>query len=294
MPGVFYYTVPYIPEGFSKEKTFSAVNYDVDDDFLNTLGVDIIKGRGFSKEFKNDRDNSVILNETAVKLFGWEDPIGKKLNGEDDEQTWSVIGVVEDFHCRSLHDEIDPMVFSNFPHFHYMALRIKPENLDHTLIQIKNTWDRFEPGRTFDYMFMDEKINSLYNSEAKMERIVQVFTLLAVIISCLGIFGFISYMTEQRTKEIGIRKTFGASAFNIVNIFVKNLAVWVIIANILAFPIGYYIINRWLDNFAYRINVGWKIFILSGLTAFMIALFTVVFQTVKAAAANPVDSLRDE
>ncbi|MFC1725710.1 ABC transporter permease [candidate division KSB1 bacterium] len=294
IPGEFYYTLPFVPEGLPLEKSFKAIRYDVEDNFLNTLGINIISGRGFLKEFKNDRDHSFIINETAAKLCGWENPVGKKLKGEDGAQTWTVVGVAEDFNARSLHDEMDPIVFSNFPHFHYIVIRIKPENINNTLTQIKNVWDRFEPAHPFEYMFMDEKIDNLYNSEVKLERIVRVFTLLAVIISCLGIFGFISYITEQRTKEIGIRKTFGASAFNIVNIFVKNLAVWVIIANILAFPIGYYITNRWLENFAYRINVGWKIFILSGLTAFMLAMLTVVFQTVRAAAANPVDSLRDE
>ncbi|MCP4727018.1 MAG: FtsX-like permease family protein [bacterium] len=294
LPGSQVYLHEMTPDAVPDNRTISTVRYEVCDDFLKTMEIDIVKGRGFLKEFPKDRDNSVIINETAAKLIGWEDPIGKKLKTEDGEQEWSVVGVMKDIHSRSLHHEIDPMMFLNFPHSHFMLVRIKPDNIDNAISRINAIWDKLEPEHTFEYGFVEDRINNMYNSEAKLSRIIQIFVFLAISISCLGIFGFISYMIEQRTKEIGIRKTFGATEFSIVNIFVKNLATWIVMANILAFPLGYFIMNKWLETYAYRIEIGWEIFILSGLSAFALALITIMFQTIKAACARPVDTLRYE
>ncbi len=294
LPGGYYALSKLNPEGLSEQKTINAVLYDVSDDYLKTLEIEIIEGRRFTKEFPADRDNSVIINETAAKMIGWEEPIGKKIKTENGDKSWTVVGIMKDIHCRSLHHKIDPLVITNFPHSHYMMLRIKSENFENTLAGIESIWDRMEPNHPFEYSFLEDRISSMYNSEEKAGKIVQIFAILAIIISSLGIFGFVSYMIEQRTKEIGIRKTFGATEMSIACIFVKNLAVWIVIASVFAIPIGYFIVNRWLESYAYRINVGWEIFLLSGLSAFMLALVTILFQTIKAACAKPVETLRYE
>ncbi|MFC1724414.1 ABC transporter permease, partial [candidate division KSB1 bacterium] len=284
---------PYMLEGIPGEKKIDMGRYNIENDFLNAMETDMIVSTGFPDEFKNGKDNSAVISESAAKLIGVQDPIGKILRDERGGR-WKILGISKDFHCRSLHHNIDPVIFTNTEHYHYMIIRLKSGNIRNTLAEVKNVWDKFEPDHPFVFTFMDDKINSLYKNETNLGRIIQFFTILAVIISCLGIYGFISYITELRTKEIGIRKTFGATVISIVNMFVKNLAVWVISASIFAFPIGYFILNNWLRNFAYRIDLGLKIFAVSALSAFFVAFLTVIYQTIKAAIANPVDSLRNE
>ena len=296
LPGTNYYRHELKPEGFPENQYLSMEGYCVDENFLNTLGIKLIEGRGFSKEFLSDAENAVIINETAVKQIGWKEPIGKKINEEHrgGVNTYHVIGVVKDFHTRSMHYQIEPLYLYLFADYHTLAVRIKPENTALTMGLIEEKWKKFEPEHPFEYIFVDDIFDNLYKTEMQMGKIMRIFTLLAIFIGCLGLFGLVSYVTEQRTKEIGIRKVFGAAANNIVSLITKGFIIWVIIASFIACPLSYFVMDKWLQNFAYRINIGVWMFLLAGFFAFIITLLTVSYQTVKSARAKPVDSLRYE
>jgi len=284
----------YVPVGGPENQSIIMEYYPIDDGFLNTLGIDIIEGRGFSKEFLSD-NNAVIINETAVKKFGWKNPIGKKIRQKYySSEEYYVIGVVRDFYSRSLHHLIDPVIFYKNTDYHTLVIRFKPENITHTMKLIREKWNEFEPGYPFEYSFLEDRFDNLYKTEVQIGRIIQIFTLLAVFISCLGLFGLVSFITEQRTKEIGIRKTIGASTANISALLTKELTKWILLANLFAWPAAYFMINYWLRNFAYKISIGWEIFLISGSIAFLITFITVSHRVLKATYSNPVDSLRYE
>lgn len=296
VPGTNYYQNQYIPEDFPKNQYLNMESYNADENFLNTLGIKIVEGRGFSREFSGDAENAVIINKTAVKQAGWTEPVGKKISRQlgSGLKTYQVIGVIEDFHTRSLHYQIEPLFLSNFPDFHNLAVRIKPENITHTMKLIEEKWKKFEPDHPFEYIFADDIFDNLYKTEKQMGKIIRIFTMLAIFIGCLGLFGLVSYVTEQRTKEIGIRKVFGAASKNIVILITKGFMKWVILASIIASPVSYFALDNWLRNFAYRINIGIWMFLLAGFSAFTITILTVSYQTVKSAIAKPIDAIRYE
>lgn len=294
LPSLYYRPLRFVLTGEANNQPVSMIHYIVEENFINTLGIEIASGRGFSEDFRSDRNNSIVINEAAAELFDSVNPIGQTIKRENRDIEYTVVGVMKDIHSRSLHHELDPMFFSITTHYHYTVIKLKPNNIENTLSEIKSVWKRFEEVHPFEYRFIDEMVNDLYTNEQQLERIVQIFTLLAISISCLGVLGFVSYMIQQRVKEIGIRKTLGASVYDIVGIFVKNLAVWIVISSILAVPLGYYCMNIWLDSFSYKILLDWKLFFVSGFTAFIIALMTVTVQTIRAALLNPVNCLRDE
>jgi len=296
VPGTRYYQGQFIPDGFLESETFNMEEYFIDDNFLATFGIELVEGRGFSKEFLSDTDNAVILNISAVNQFGWTNPIGKKIKmiGRSETREYYIVGVVKDIHSRTLHNTIEPLIFFNSSHFHNLTLRLKPENMTQTIKSIQAIWNDFEPFHPFEYSFLDENLDRQYKTEVVMGKVIQIFTFLAICIGCLGLFGLMLFITQQRTKEIGIRKTVGASTTNVAALLMKESIKWVLLGNIIAWPIAYFAVNRWLESFAYRIDIGLDIFIFSGTLALIIAIFTVGYQALKAATANPVEALKYE
>ena len=268
---------------------FAAVDYD----YFKTFQMDFVEGRSFSRDFTTDEQN-YIINEAAVRFTKMESPIGKLFS------IWTregrIIGVVKDFHSRSLHDEIRPVVFTlttNWPH-NYIFVRTNPERVQSSLRSMEATWKQFAAGYPFEYDFLDDIFNRQYQTDQRMGQVINDFTFLAIFISCLGLFGLASYMAERRTKEIGIRKVLGASVSSVVLMFSKDFTKWVIAANVIALPIAWYVASRWMQNYAYRISISWWLYLLSGGLALTIALLTVGYQSLKSAFANPADSIRYE
>ena len=268
----------------------------IDHDFIQTFEIELVAGRDFSRDFVTDAKQAFIINEAAVKKTGWNSPIGKRVTRFYPEFVQgSVIGVIKDFHLESLYKTIKPLVLLIDPEgFQYLSVRIRPNDIPGTLDFIKKKWTEFSPNRPFEYFFLDNYFDKLYKAEEKLGQIFGYFTFLAIFIACLGLFGLASFATEQRTKEIGIRKVLGASIVGIVLLLSKDFTKLVIVSNLIAWPIAYYAMNRWLQDFAYRINIGVGTFLLAGAIALIIALLTVGFQAVKAALANPVEALRYE
>lgn len=280
-------------EGKNPEEKILMQGVDVDYDFFETFGMQLAEGRGFSREFAADETSSVILNETAINIMGLSSPIGKRFSIGDWQGT--IVGVVQDYNFKSLHNKIEPLILAMVnPQLNFMFVRIKSQNIPDTLKFLKSQWERYNPQFTFEYGFVDTLLGNLYANEEKVRTLFNYFTFLAIFISCLGLFGLAFYLTEQRTKEIGVRRVLGASVPKIVTMLSKEFLKWVLIANIIAWPLAYYFMDKWLQNFAYRTGLKIGTFLLSGTLAFMIALLTVSYQTIKAASANPVDSLRYE
>ncbi|MCK4346128.1 MAG: FtsX-like permease family protein [Bacteroidales bacterium] len=285
----------YRPEGAQDDegRIIEIQTFCVDHDFVKTFGIELAAGRDFSKNFATDATEALIVNETAARQLGWESVIGKKLESGMPNNT--IIGVVKDFHFRSLHHKIEPVVlYDSGEWLEFISVRIRPDRISDTLGFLKHTWHEFAPNRPFEYFFLDDSFDKLYKAEDKLGNIFGSFTFLAIFIACLGLFGLASFATEKRTKEIGIRKVLGASISNIVIMLIKEFIVLIIIASVIAYPIAHYVINKWLQNFAYRINVGLATFLVSVVIALIITLITVGSQAVRAARANPVDSLRYE
>jgi putative ABC transport system permease protein len=270
-----------------------------DFDYLDTLQMEMIAGRYFSKDRPADK-NSVIINETAAKALGIEDPVEKRLIrgslASRGSEFFTIIGIVKDFHFESLHRKIRPLAMYLLPaeDARYVSVRIRPENIPQTLALIRNKWNTFVPGQPFEYFFLDDDFDRLYKAEKKVGQIFSTFAILAVLVACLGLFGLASFTAEQRTKEIGIRKVLGATVPNIVTLLTKEFSKWILLANIVAWPIAYFAMNRWLQNFAYRISIGPGMFFLAAFIALLIALFTVSYKAIKAAIANPKDALKYE
>jgi ABC-type antimicrobial peptide transport system permease subunit len=270
----------------------------VDYDFIPMLELELLAGRNFSKEYSSDATQAYIVNEEAIKKMGIQDPVGKEFSYGKRKGT--IIGVMKNAHFRSLHMEIEPHVFffmenvSEATEYGVVLIKINGNKTEDALAQIQSVWGNINPISPFEYHFLDQKYDSLYRKENRIGTILNVFTLFAIVISCLGLFGLASFLTEQRTNEIGIRKVLGASESGIVFMLSKQFAKWVLIANLFAWPAAYFIMSEWLKSFAYRINIGIGVFVLSGMLAVGVALFTVSFQALRAARANPIDSLRYE
>jgi len=265
----------------------------VDYDYLKTFDLKIVQGRFFSKEYSTDVSDAYVINEAAVKAMELDSPINKELKIWD--RKGKIIGVVKDYHFESLHSEIIPMAMRIRPDsLVSLCIRINPNNISAALSFIEGRWKKIYPEYPFEYRFLDDTIRSQYHSEEAVGRICKYFTFLAISISCLGLFGLALYTTEQRTKEIGIRKVLGASIPKLVLLLSKEFIKWVLVANIIAWPVAWYIMSKWLQNFAYKTDIGVWTFLLSGILALVISLATVSYQTIKTAIANPVDSLRYE
>jgi len=299
IPGEFPDNTPFIPEGFSEKQAQIMESINVDHDFIPTLGMEIVAGRDFSAEFKTDREEAAIINETAAKKFGWDDPVGKTIKAPTSVAfewgTRRIIGVVKDFHLASLHKAIGPLYISNRPgYLNSIVIKISSENSVHTIDLLREKWREIQPNRPLEYYFLGDSFDSQYDAEERLSDLVASFAGLAIFIACLGLFGMASFAAEQRTKEIGIRKVLGASVPGIVTLLSKDFLKIVGIANIVAWPMAYFIMKRWLQGFAYRTSIELGVFILAGFLALTIALITVSYQGIRAAIANPADSLRYE
>ena len=280
------------------DEQFDLISYMVDENFIGTMGIKLEEGRGFAKDYSTDSE-SIILNESAVKSFGLKKPIGKIINYPS-RGNYKIIGVIKDFNFASLHSAITPFALFHTSSKSYqipesfIIIRVPLNNFQQNIDAIHKEWDSFAPGSPFEYKFLDESFVQAYLSDQRLGKIFFVFSFLTIFIACIGLFGLVSFSSKQRTKEIGIRKVLGASVPSIVGLLTKNFLILVLVANIIAYPIAYYFMNTWLENFAYRINMGVLPFVVAGCTAFLIAVATVIFQAIKAAISNPVESLRYE
>jgi putative ABC transport system permease protein len=261
-----------------------------------------VAGRLFSEEFPGDTNYRVILNECAVKEIGFSSPqdaVNKKVyfDSQGTQYGWEIIGVVKDFHFEDLHLPITPYSYQlNNPNnqFNYILVHAKPGDLSKLLTLMEKSWHKLNPGEPFEYSFLDDDFQKNYLTEIRLSSIVSYFTLIAIIICCLGLFGLATFSAEQRIKEIGVRKVLGASVTGIVALLSKDFLKLVLIAIVIASPLAWYVMHKWLQDFAYRIDMDWWIFVLAGIIATLIAFVTISFQAIKTANSNPVKSLRTE
>ena len=289
----------WFPEGqMTNENAVSMQTWGIDHDYIKTLGMEIIKGRDFSKQLATDSAN-VIINESAARLFGYQDPIGKTISTYEDLATkkvanYTVIGVVKNFHYESLRQNVGALCMLLQPANSTISFRIKTDNVAPVISGIESLWKKMAPGEAFSYSFLNEDFNNMYRTEQRVGKIFISFAVFAIFIACLGLFGLATYAAEQRTKEIGIRKVLGASVANVAGMLSKDFLRLVLIAAVFAFPLSWWAMHKWLEDFAFRIDIGWWVFMLAGLVALLIALVTVSFQAIRAAVSNPVKSLRTE
>ncbi|MCG8607821.1 ABC transporter permease [bacterium] len=267
----------------------------VDDNFLRTYDIELVAGRDFSAEMQTDRTSAFIINEDTAKQLGWRNPLGKELKWGVTQKTGTVIGVVDDFHFRSLYHRIEPLVLHIEPiWFRHISVRTASEDFSRTLKRLEEVWHQFSPNYPFDYFFLDENIERLYAKEEQFNRIISSSSAIAIFIACLGLFGLSAFTTEQRTKEIGVRKVLGASISSILILLCRDFLKLVLIAFAVAIPLAYIAMNRWLQDFVYRIEISVNSFVLAGSFAILLALATVSYQSIKSAMADPVETLRYE
>ncbi|MCB0291728.1 MAG: ABC transporter permease [Calditrichaeota bacterium] len=289
--------------GVALEDMINLMYYQVSHDYIPTLGMEMAAGRNFSHDFPADTLGGYIINEAAVREIGWaspEDAVGRDFGKvtEINPLTFGegkIIGVVKDFHFKSLRQEIEPLVLELNPRAkRNIFVRIRPENIPATLAFLEQKTEEFSPTYPFTYFFQDEYFDSLYRSEDRLQEIFGYFTFLAIFIACLGLFGLASFTAEQRTREIGVRKVLGAGLGSIAGLLSREFLKWVLLANLIAWPVAWYLMRGWLENFAYRTELGWLPFVLAGAAALLIALLTVSYQAVKAGLVDPVKALRYE
>ncbi len=283
------------PDGDRTKEQTIRIN-EVDNSFFETFDIPVLRGRAFSADVASDTSQAIILNETAVRLLGWEDdPIGKQIVSSSGNRSLTVIGVVKDYHSLTLREEIAPMGFvGRWELFVWLALRIRPENTAQTLSFLETQWKHFVPEASFRYMFLDEIIQWYYFNERLTGKMLGVFSLLAIFVACLGLFGLAAFMVQSRTKEIGVRKVLGASTSHLVMLLSREFILLILLANLIAWPIAYYLMRDWLSGFAYQTGLNVLPFIVSAIMALIIAFGTVSMQAIRAARSNPIDALRDE
>lgn len=286
------------PAGAASDESWQVQTYFCDYDFTETMGMELAAGRDFSREFGADTLQGFLINETAAKAFGWNDPddaISKEIQFAGSPRRFQVIGVVRDFHSQSLREKIMPAIIGYNSNIHFFAfVRIRPGNIPQTIATLRENWQQLVPGYTFDYSFLDNDFDKLYKSEDILGKLLGSFSLLTIFIACLGLFGLASFMADQRTKEIGVRKVLGASVKSIVFLLSKEFTKLVAFAFIVAIPVAWFAMEGWLDDFVYRIAITPQTFVLAGILALLIAWLTVSYQSIKASLANPVDALKYE
>lgn len=296
-PGGFHDNYGFEAEGHPGEKLMFNTEF-ADFEYVKTLGLKIIAGRDFSPDYITDSTNSVLINRTAAAQLGYspQQAVGKWIkNLMQDSVRRTIVGVIEDYHFTSLKTAIAPLVVSTKKDDRRLALiRLRTANLPASIARIKKSYTAAAPDFPFEYDFLDERFNKLYKAEVKQETLLSVFSMIAICIACLGLFGLASFTALKRTKEIGVRKVLGSTVENIVLLLSKDLLKPVLLGTIIAIPTGYWVMQKWLQNFVYRTDIQWWLFLVAGLTAVFIALLTVIVQAVKAALVNPVKSLRTE
>jgi putative ABC transport system permease protein len=288
------------------KKEYAANVFIGDHDYVKTLGMRIIAGRDFSREMSTDVTQAFLINETAVKEWGFGSPeaaIGQPIywnewapvDSTQPVKKGKIIGVIQDFHAKSLHEKVAASAIHLYPQVTFaVAAKLKASDIQSTLAFINNKWNRFVTAYPLEYKFMDESYAAMYKSEEKLSDLLWIFTLMAISIGCMGLFGLAAFSSEQRTKEIGIRKVLGANVFNIIGLLSKTFLVLVGISALIAFPVAWWAMNNWLEDFPYRVAVSWWVFAIAIVAALMIAFLTVSFQSIKVATTNPVKSLRTE
>ncbi len=286
----------FAPEGFSYDQMKEMDAVSVDSDFVPTMEIEMAAGRNFRSGQATENEQAILINQTAARQFGWTDAVGKTIT----ELTQglpkkTIVGVMKDFHQRNLYNPIEPLYIENDPEkFAYVLVKIRPGHVSEAMGFLRKKWKEIDSSNTFDHWFLDEGFEEHYGVMRKLGNLLLSFTLLAVIIACLGLFGLAAFTAEQRTREIGIRKALGASVSDIVLLLSKAFAKWVLLANVIAWPLAYLVSQDWVEDYPYRIAVKPAFFVAAGLAALIIALATVSWQAVKAARANPVDALRYE
>ncbi len=301
LPSVGIHKSIFLPEGFAQEDAQTMDNLSIDANFLAALDMKLASGRNFSPDLASDSSAACMINITAARRFGWDEPIGKKFHfnnmpGSDEEPyTISVIGVIEDFHMASLHEQIEPLFVQYDPsEWHTLTLKLNPANTSTTLQRLQEKWQTLVPDRPFDYIFLDDRLEESYQQEQELKQLSTSFSLLAIFIGCLGLFGMSSFTATNRTKEIGIRKVLGASVPAIVRLLSVETIILILLASLIAYPIAWYAMDNWLDTFAFRVSFNWLVPVLITAGTLLLAIVTVSYQSIKAALANPIKSLRYE
>ncbi|MFC2156851.1 FtsX-like permease family protein [Acidobacteriota bacterium] len=279
-------------DGKPENVQVSCLYGQIDDRFIDFYQMKLVEGEVVQGRFNPQKGLYAYINQSALKAFEWKEAVGKRFSFLGDE--WTVAGVIQDFHSASLHEPISPVILLYAPVGNNISVRIDARNMNAAMAHIEKVWKRFLPAFPFNYSFLDEDISRMYRSEQRVGQIFSSFTLLSIFIACLGLIGLASFMAETRTKEIGIRKVLGASVTSIVIMLSKEFFKWVLISNLIAWPIAYFVLNQVLQDFAYRVNIWLFPFFISALLALIIAMITVSFQSIKAAISNPVNSLRFE
>ncbi len=293
VPGQGFNAYGIIPEGHNAEEHMLASEFETDANFASTYNIQLTQGRYFSPVMPTDTTESIVINEAMANMLGWKNAVGKQFELYH-LRKGKVIGVMKDFNFASLRKKVEPLAVVLTDNPLYVSVKLKAGTFPSSLAYMQKTWKQFSTDHPFDYFFLDEQLNHFYESDVKLLHVLNIFAVLAIFIACIGLFGLSIYTAKQRTKEIGIRKVLGASVTGIVGMLSKDFVKLVLIAAVIAFPVSWWAMNTWLQDFAFRINISWSIFVIAGLVSVLIALITISFQAVKAAIANPVKSLRTE
>jgi len=295
VPGQDMMSFQILPEGKPDNVEYGSSTIRVSDvNFSKTYGLELLEGRYFSDKFPTDKANGLVINQTLADQLGWKDPVGKKLDIKGEVENGKVIGVVKDFHMNSLHHKIGPIVFYFNPRAKTTSVKVKAADISSTLSFIKNTWKKFDSEYPFDYRFLDKSFAQLYQSDLKMMNIFGIFSGFAIFVACLGLFGLIAYSSERRKKEIGIRKVLGANSKGIVMLLSKEFLLIIGISTLISWPVTYYLMNNWLQDFAYRISLNIWMFLIAGIISLAIAFLTMLYQALKVASSNPAKVLKYE
>ncbi|OGU36306.1 MAG: hypothetical protein A2068_04375 [Ignavibacteria bacterium GWB2_35_6b] len=295
VPGLGTYSGGIKPEGKSDEEDWTCEMFRIDDfDLLDVFDMKMAQGRFFSKYFPSDSSTGIVINETLAKYLGWQNPIGKKLDIPGDIENGKVIGVIKDFNMSSLYQPVNPLVIFYQPNAQNVVLKLNAANINSTIDFIKNKWETFAAGYPFEYKFLDEAFEQMYVSDLKMRNMFSLFAGFAIFVSCLGLIGLVSYSSQLRAKEIGIRKVLGSSSGNIVFLLSKEFITIVAVSIIISLPVSYYLMNDWLQSFAYRMELNFISFLFAGIISSLPALIVLVMLTLRAANINPVVSLKNE
>ncbi len=279
-------------EGKDDDEIVSFSFISVDPDFVETTNMQILEGRDFSKDFAAD-SGRFIINEEAKKFLGFEEPVGHYFLSDSDRI--DIIGVVNDFHSLPLTHKIEPLILNIWPEFYTLALiRVLPGNFQEAVDHIEKIWNKIVPGFPFEYGFLDERIDRQYRSELRVGMLALAFTILAILITCIGLFAIAAHAAQQKTKEIGVRKSHGASSRSVIYRFVTIYLRWVLLANLLAWPIAFILMKKWLENFAYQVSISIWVFILAAVVSIIISVMTISWHAWNISNTNPVNSLRYE
>lgn len=301
MPGTGTQKGLFQPVGYSDKEHQLMERLHVDPNYINTLGIEMSCGRNYSDDYALDKTNAIIINETAARKFGWENPLEKSFifheeeNGEEKIVHKQVIGVVKDFHSTSLHKPVEPLVILNDASgINFLAVRILADDVSSILKRIEQKWNILSPHKVFRSYFLDNIFDQLYKEEERFGKLILSFSILAIFIGCLGLFGLVSFFADRQSKNIGIRKVFGASIKNIVGLYIKDFSKYALIGNVIAWPVAYYLTMIWFANFAYQTSVTWWVYFAAGAVTFVIVLITISYQTIKSATSDPVKAIRYE